>query len=86
LPKSGASTIYPDMDKVDLHEVSTVSQGSALNIATAYGLDEQEVRVRVLVGSEFSLLHIVQTGSGAHPASYPMGTWALSLGGKAAGA
>jgi hypothetical protein len=22
-----------------------------------------------------SPLHIVQTGSGAHPASYPMGTW-----------
>jgi hypothetical protein len=26
-------------------------------------------------GQEFSLLHIVQTGRGAHPASYPMGTW-----------
>jgi hypothetical protein len=25
-------------------------------------------------GQEFSLLHVVQTGSGAHPASYPMGT------------
>jgi hypothetical protein len=23
---------------------------------------------------EFSLLHVVQTGSEAHPASYPMGT------------
>jgi hypothetical protein len=25
-------------------------------------------------GKKFSLLHIVQTGSGAHLASYPMGT------------
>jgi hypothetical protein len=24
-------------------------------------------------GQEFSLLHVVQTGSEAHPASYPMG-------------
>jgi len=27
-----------------------------------------------------------QNGSGAHPASYPMGTWGSFLGGKAAGA
>jgi hypothetical protein len=30
-------------------------------------------------GQDFCLLHVVQTGSGAHPASYPtscpMGTW-----------
>jgi hypothetical protein len=25
-------------------------------------------------GQEYSFLHVVQTGSGAHPASYPMGT------------
>jgi hypothetical protein len=31
-------------------------------------------------GQEFSLLHIVQTGSGIHPTFYPLGT-----GGKAAG-
>jgi hypothetical protein len=40
--------------------------------------------VRVPVGSEFSLLHVVQTGSGAHPASYPMGTGSSFPGGKAA--
>jgi hypothetical protein len=38
-----------------------------------YGLDEREVGFRVPVWSNFSLLHIVQTGSGAHSASYPMG-------------
>jgi hypothetical protein len=32
-------------------------------------------------GKNFSIFHVVQTGSGSHSASYPMGT-----GGKAAGA
>jgi hypothetical protein len=31
------------------------------------------------------LLHVVQTGSGAHPAFYPMGTWALTPGVKRQG-
>jgi hypothetical protein len=35
---------------------------------------------------DFALLHGVQTGSGAHPASYPMGTGGSILVGKAAGA
>jgi hypothetical protein len=59
----------------------TVSRGSAVGIVTSYGLDNRRVGVRVLVGSEFSLLRIVQTGSVAHAASYPMGTR-----GKATGA
>jgi hypothetical protein len=33
-------------------------------------------------GQEFSLIHVIQTGSGAHPASYPMGTGALPPGVK----
>jgi hypothetical protein len=37
-------------------------------------------------GQEFSLLHVVQTGSGAHPASYPMGTGGSLSEVKAAGA
>jgi hypothetical protein len=37
-------------------------------------------------GQEFSLLHVVQTGSGVHPTSYPMGTGGSFPGGKAAGA
>jgi hypothetical protein len=32
----------------------------------------------------FSLLHSLQTGSGTHPASYPMGTGVFFLGDKAA--
>jgi hypothetical protein len=52
--------------------VFVVSRGSAVGIATAYGLEDRGVGVRVPVGSEFSLLHIVQTGSWADPGSYPM--------------
>jgi hypothetical protein len=32
---------------------------------------------------DFSLLHVVQTDSGAHPASYPMGAAGSFPGGKA---
>jgi hypothetical protein len=47
------------------------SRDSAVGIATGYGLDDRGVGDRVPVGS---LHHVVQTGSGAHPASYTMGT------------
>jgi hypothetical protein len=44
-------------------------------------------RVRFPAGAgNFSLLHRVQTDSGAHPASYPMDTESSSPGVKAAGA
>jgi hypothetical protein len=43
-------------------------------------------RVRFPAGAgNFSLHHRVQNGSGAYPASYPMGTMGSFLGGKAAG-
>jgi hypothetical protein len=45
-------------------------------MATGYELDDRGVGVRVPVGSSF--LHVVQTGSGAYPASCPMGPGALS--------
>jgi hypothetical protein len=37
-------------------------------------------------GQEFSVLHVIQTGSGVHPDSYPMGIGVSFPGGKAAGA
>jgi hypothetical protein len=43
------------------------------------------VRVPARAGN-FSLHHHVQTGSGAHPASYPIGTRGSFPWGKAAGA
>jgi hypothetical protein len=59
------------------------SRDSAVGIATGYGLDGREVGVRVPVGARFAPLHVVPTGSGAHPASYPMGTGALFPGREA---
>jgi hypothetical protein len=39
-------------------------------------LDNCEIRIWLPAGSRgFSLLYSVHTISGAHPASYPMGTW-----------
>jgi hypothetical protein len=52
----------------------------------AYGLDDLEVGVRVQDGREFSFLHVVQTGSGAHPATYPMGIGGSFTGAIVAGA
>jgi hypothetical protein len=52
---------------------NTKRHGSAVGIVTGYRLDDRVVWVRVLVWSTFSLLHIIQTGSGAYPASYPVG-------------
>jgi hypothetical protein len=54
-------------------------------IATGNGLDSRGVGVRVPVGSRFFSLHVVQTGSGVHPTSCPMGSGGSFLGGKVAG-
>jgi hypothetical protein len=50
------------------------SRGSIVGIATGYRLDDRGVKVRVLVRS---LLHIMQTDSGDHPTSYPLGDKAV---------
>jgi hypothetical protein len=52
-------------------------------IALAYGLDDLGVWFPEGAGN-FSLHHRAQTRSGAHPASYPMGTRGSFPGGKAA--
>jgi hypothetical protein len=49
-----------------------------------YGLDDRKIEVQSPTGAEdFSSSLCVQTGSGAHPASYPMGTGGPFAGGKA---
>jgi hypothetical protein len=54
---------------------------SSVSIATGYGLDDRGSEVRFPAGAgNFSVLHHVQTGSGAHPASFPMGTGVSFLG------
>jgi hypothetical protein len=61
------------------------SQDSTVGIATGYGLDDQGVGVQVPVGAKKILFHVIHTGSGAHPAPYPMGTGGSFPRGKAAG-
>jgi hypothetical protein len=63
------------------------NRDSSVGTALGYGLDDRGCRVRFPVGDgNFSLHYRVQNGSGAHPASYPMGTRGSFLGGKPAGA
>jgi hypothetical protein len=62
------------------------SRDSSVGIALGYGLDDWGSRVRFPVGAgNFSLHHSDQNGSGAHLASYPMGTRGSSLGVKRPG-
>jgi hypothetical protein len=66
-----------------------VNNSEEAGVAQRYsaGLRAEWSGVRVPAGDwEFSLHHRVQTGSEAHPASYPMGTRGFLLGGKATGA
>jgi hypothetical protein len=65
---------------------SLKSRDSSFGIATDHWLDDRMIGVRFPVGSgNFSLRHFIQTGSGAHTASYPMGTRGSFPEGKAAG-
>jgi hypothetical protein len=60
---------------------SRVSSGS---IVSDYGLDDRAIGVPSPTGAkDFSSSLFVQTGSGAHPASYTMGTGGPFPGGKA---
>jgi hypothetical protein len=59
-----------------------VSWGS---IVSDFGLDDRAIEVRSPAGAkDFSSSICVQTGSGAHPASCPMGTGGPFPGGKSA--
>jgi hypothetical protein len=58
-----------------------MSCDSSVGIALGYGLDDRGSMVRFPAGAgNFSLHYRVQNGSGAHPASYPMGAGAYSRG------
>jgi hypothetical protein len=57
---------------------------SSGSIVSNYGRDDRAIEVRSPTGAEdFSSSPCVQTGSGAHPASYPMGTGGSFPAGKA---
>jgi hypothetical protein len=67
-------------------DLAKESPDGSVGIALGYGLDDRGSRDRFPArAGNFSLHHRVQNGSGAHPASYPMGTRGSFTGGKAAG-
>jgi hypothetical protein len=74
--------------QLSVHFPLNISFGlSSVAIALGYGLDDRGSRVRFRVGAgNFTLHRRVQNGSGAHPASYLMGTTGSLPGGKATGA
>jgi hypothetical protein len=92
LTKYGKSTIPAELFRRHFAEVTSEypddthifkSRGSSGSIVSDYGLDDWVIEVRSPTGAEdFSSSPCVQTGSEAHPASYPMGTGVLSRGVK----
>jgi hypothetical protein len=64
--------------------VRIVIRDIVVGIATSYWLDSEGSEFESRWDEEFLLFHVVQTGSGAHPTSYPVGTGGSFHGGKAA--
>jgi hypothetical protein len=62
------------------------SRESVVGIATGYGLDDQRVGDRVLVGARIFPAPCRADGSGVHPTSYPMVAGGSFPAGKLAGA
>jgi hypothetical protein len=80
---------YTDPFESGLHPHIHVfmSRDSSVCIAIGYGLNGRGSGIPFPAGAgNFSLHHSVQTGSGAHPASYLMCTGGCFPGSKAAGA
>jgi hypothetical protein len=71
--------------KWESYFVEPGSRYSAVGIATDRGLYGRGVGFRVPVRERFSPLHVIQTGSGAHPVSNPIseskaaGAWSWPL-------
>jgi hypothetical protein len=65
----------PGKESLSLSTLVFKEPGSSVSIVSGYGLDGRSIGVRSSAGAKdfFSSL-CVQTGSGAHPASCPMGT------------
>jgi hypothetical protein len=87
-------TVFRNEERIDLYKSprfigilkSRKSRDISVGIALGYGLDDRGSGVRFPAGAEnFSVNHRVQNGSGAHPASYPMGTRGSFLGVKRPG-
>jgi hypothetical protein len=86
LVEGNASDMSQDYVEIYKYYVYVKSHDSSVGIALSYGLDVRGSRVRFPAGAgNFSLHHRIQNGSGAQPASYPMGTRGSFPEGKAAG-
>jgi hypothetical protein len=67
--------------------ITNKCRDSSVGITLGYGLDDRGSIFRFPAGAgNFSLHHRVQNGTGAYPASYPMGTSGSFPGRKEAGA
>jgi hypothetical protein len=79
------TTLMIVVSKLSYKPSKQENRDSSDGIALGYGLDDRGYRVRFPAeAGNFSLHHHVQNGSGAHPASYPMGARGFFPGGKAA--
>jgi hypothetical protein len=63
------------LQRIRLSYRTAKSRGSSVSIVSVYGLNDRAIEVRSRQRqADFSSNLYVQTGSGAHPASCPMGT------------
>jgi hypothetical protein len=68
---------------MSFHSVFLKSHDSSVVYRLGYGLDNWGSRIQFLMrAGNFSLHHCMQNGSGAHPASYPMGARVSFPGGE----
>jgi hypothetical protein len=67
-------TVYDILTELIINNTITGSRGSSGSIVSDYGLDDRAIEVRSPTGADFSSSPCVLTGSGAHPASYTIGT------------
>jgi hypothetical protein len=65
---------------------SRIFRNSTVGTVTAYGLDGLGLEFLVLQIERFSLIHVIETRSGAHPAFLSNLCRGLFFGGKATGA
>jgi hypothetical protein len=72
------------MNLKEVHFNIMLSRGSSGSIVSDYGLNDRVIEVQSPTGAEkFSSSPCVQTGSGDHPASYPIYTGGSFPGNKA---